>query len=320
MAVSTYEQLALGWSPESKRDHIFNIIAAFVFVGFISAGIILSSIPVPKEKRDTRLLVPERVAKFITEKPKPKPKPKEAPRQIPIPPPLPKPIIQRRKPEPSKPLTKIEKKARKTAENSGLLALTNQLSDLIDTQNVDRMVGNKIQKSSNNTKAAEVSSDVLTAGSGRGSAGVNQNIHAAGSGRSAKLDNNQRQLASKLLASHGEIAAHTKNTNDTGGTSNVRGDNVRAEEDVAYIMDEHKSILHALYRRARRSNPGLKGKIVLEITILPSGKVSNIRIVSSELKDQTLEARLLERIKQFNFGARPVETLTVTVPVVFLPS
>jgi TonB family protein len=85
-------------------------------------------------------------------------------------------------------------------------------------------------------------------------------------------------------------------------------------------MDKNKSKLHALYRKARRSNPGIKGKIVLEITISPDGKVLVVNIASSELNDSKLESRIVARVKRFNFGAANVKAVTVTYPVEFLPS
>ena len=318
MTVVTYEQLALNWKPDSRRDHVFNILAILMLLAFLLSGIFISSIPVPKTKHNTRILIPERVAKFITEKPKPKPK--VQPQPVPKPPPIPSPLVRHKKPTQKKPLTKMEKKARKKASESGLLALTTQLSDLMDTKRVDKMVASKLHQAKNTSNAATVNSNVLTANSGKGSVGVRQDISSAGSGSGTKLDDNQLRLAKKLLASHGQVAIVSRHKSSDTSQDKVRGDHVRAEEDVAYVMDKHKSLLHALYRRARRVNPGLKGKIVLELTILPSGKVSRVRIVSRELKDPTLEHRLVERIKQFDFGARPVETLTVTIPVEFLPS
>ena len=319
MAVITYEQLALGWKPDSRRDHIFNIIAICVLAVFLISGAILSSIPVPKPQRDVRVPVPERVAKFITEKPKPKPK--EIHRTIPKPPPpLPKPLVRREKPEHKKPLTKLEKKARKKAEESGLLALTSQLSDLMDTRSIDKQVAGRVHASRGGDQAATVDSNVLSANSGQGSGGAGKSIASATTGQTTRLDDNQMKLAKKLLASHGRVTTVAADKSARQEAQAERGDNLRAEEDVAYIMDKHKSVLHALYRRARRSNPGLKGKIVLELTILPSGKVAKVRIVSSELHNHTLEESLVSRIRQFDFGARPVETLTVTIPVVFLPS
>ena len=93
MAVITYEQLALAWKPDNKRDRAFNVLAITVLVVFITAGIVLSSIPVPKTKRDTPVPVPERIAKFITEKPIVKPK--VEPKPLPKPVPLPKPMFKR---------------------------------------------------------------------------------------------------------------------------------------------------------------------------------------------------------------------------------
>ncbi|MCK4708418.1 MAG: energy transducer TonB, partial [Gammaproteobacteria bacterium] len=94
----------------------------------------------------------------------------------------------------------------------------------------------------------------------------------------------------------------------------------RAEEGITIVFDQHKSQLYTIYNRARRKNPGLKGKIVLEITVAPSGKVTKIRVISNQLNDSKLETRLVKRIKQFNFGAQLVEEITVTYPIEFLPS
>jgi hypothetical protein len=48
--------------------------------------------------------------------------------------------------------------------------------------------------------------------------------------------------------------------------------------------------------------------------------VVDLRIVSSELKASDLERKLLARIKQFDFGAKDVDAITITWPVDFLPS
>ena len=99
-----------------------------------------------------------------------------------------------------------------------------------------------------------------------------------------------------------------------------RKSGVRSEESVTLVFDRNKSKLFALYNRARRKNPNLQGKVILELTIAPTGKVTKIIVVTSELNDKSLESRLLKRIKQFDFGAQAVEQVTVTYPVEFLPS
>ena len=64
----------------------------------------------------------------------------------------------------------------------------------------------------------------------------------------------------------------------------------------------------------------LQGKVVVELKIAPSGAVVGCRIVSSELHAAELEAKLLARIKQFDFGAKDVNETLITYPVDFLPS
>ncbi len=102
--------------------------------------------------------------------------------------------------------------------------------------------------------------------------------------------------------------------------STTRSGNFRTDENIAYVMDRNKGKLYSVYRQARRKNPGLKGRIVFDITILPSGKVSRAVIKSSELNNSKLESRLLARVKRFDFGVRDGEPITVTFPVEFLPS
>jgi len=60
--------------------------------------------------------------------------------------------------------------------------------------------------------------------------------------------------------------------------------------------------------------------VVLELTIAPSGAVTDCRIVSSELKSPELEAKLVARVRQFDFGAKDVDQMIAKFPVDFLPS
>jgi TonB family protein len=181
------------------------------------------------------------------------------------------------------------------------------------------MTSGRLSKSGDSQSVAAVNTDILTTRGAQESGGLKQDVHDGNVGRS-QLDEGQRQVARQLLASKGEIGTVNSESGTSGRQRAERGDNLRSEADVAYVMDKHKSILHSIYRRARRSNPGLQGKIVLEITILPSGQVSNVRVKSSELNDKSLEVSLVARIRQFDFGSRPVEPLTIVVPVEFLPS
>ncbi|MBC7995943.1 MAG: energy transducer TonB, partial [Rhizobacter sp.] len=94
----------------------------------------------------------------------------------------------------------------------------------------------------------------------------------------------------------------------------------RSIEEIKLVFERNKGAIYAIYNRALREDPSLQGKVVLKLTIAPSGEVADVRIESSELKNPELERKLLARIKQFDFGAKAVEQIVVTWPVDFLPS
>jgi len=307
-AISAYNILALGWTPDSRVDHRFNLIFIIVFAFALITGIVLSSIKIPLEIRKAHTPVPERIAKFILEKEKPKvvkvkskplPKPKLKPRIKKKPP---------RKKVKKKRLTKELKKARKKAESSGLLALSNVLADLMDTSAVTAMVSG--HTSSSSTKAASLNKSLLTKGTGVGSGGINSDKYAIGVGHTRLSNKELKAFRDSLLAKNASKKPKRQASKAT----------IRLEEQVTIVFDQNKSKLYSLYNRARRKNPGLKGKIILEITIAPNGKVINVKILVTELNNPSLEQRIVARVRQFNFGQSGTETITVTFPIEFIPS
>jgi protein TonB len=308
-----YEQLALDWSPANNDNRQFNVIVLAVVFVMLLAGIVISSITVPGESRVARSVVPERIADFLIEKKKSEPK-KVKPESKPKPKQKlkaktrPKPEVKKRaKAKAQKPLTKTQKKSREKATESGLLALSNELSDLMDTSDASAMLGGNIKSSS--ASAAAVTSQnktLLMAGASQGSSGVDAVEYTAAVGRTQVK---QSQFSSEV---------QSKATSTQANKSRSAG--IRTEEAITIVFDQNKSKLYSIYNRARRTNPNLKGKIVLEITISPAGKVIKIKVVSSELNDSRLESRLVKRIKLFSFGAMKVEQVIVTYPIEFLPS
>ncbi len=307
--VVTYNSLALKWSPQSKQDHRFNIFASVVLTITLFVGYVVSNIPVPEEIRKSQTVVPERIAKFLTDKKKPeiiKKKPK------PLPKPKLKPKIKKQPPAQArkkKPLTKELKKARKKAESSGLLALSNELADLMDTSAVSAMVSGRTSKGA--VKAVSVNKDVLSKGVGVGSGGVESSKYVMVAGHTKLSSKELNSFRESLLASN-TIRRPNKKTASKA--------DIRLEEQVTIVFDQNKGKLYSLYNRARRQHPGLQGKIILQITITPTGKVANVKIVVSELNNPSLERRIVLRVKQFNFGLSGNKSITVTFPIEFIPS
>ncbi len=64
----------------------------------------------------------------------------------------------------------------------------------------------------------------------------------------------------------------------------------------------------------------MQGKVTVELKIAPTGEVLNCRVLSSDLHAPELEAKLMARIRQFDFGAKDVDQMVVSWPLDFLPS
>lgn len=345
MTNATYQELALDWHPQSKTDKSFVLLVAATLALTMGFSMLMATIEVPVETIREKVKIPDRIAKFILDKPKPKPKPKPVIKEIPKPKPIkkeepkpkkevlkekPKVTVKKQAPKKERVLTDKQVKARDKASKSGLLALSNELSDLMDTSSIDSMVGMKLSKASGspNSTAANLlastnSNQALLSGTRKGSGGVSEaNIGTIGKS-SVKLDKSEVAGAQQaLLASREDtkIVKGDSKVDKSGKKTAKRTGNYRPEEDIAYVMDKNKSKLHALYRKARRTNPSIKGKIVLEITISPTGEVLKVNIASSELDDDKLERRIVSRVKKFNFGADNVKAVTVIYPIEFLPS
>ena len=107
--------------------------------------------------------------------------------------------------------------------------------------------------------------------------------------------------------------AEAKRTGSSGKAS-------RSREEIEMVFDRNKAAIYALYNRALRDNPQLQGKVVVQLTIAPTGEVTDCKVLSSELKDEELERKLVARIKMFRFDDRDVEIITTTKPIDFFPA
>jgi TonB family protein len=254
--------------------------------------------------------VPERVVEFLLERPKPVPKP-EPKVEVPQPKPEVVPMVERPRPVPA-PVAEAppQPDARKKAAASGLLALSDQLAELRDLE-VDRAT----PAQSLNAGAGEktrVDRALLTARTGEGSGGIA--VSKASSGFGGGSTGLAGHATAKVASS--ADAAPAGDVQRSGKSSKAS----RTREEVELVFDRNKSAIYALYARALRDNPALQGKVVLEVTIAPTGEVTDCRVVSSDLGDADLERKLVARVKMFRFDARDVAPMTTTKPIEFFPA
>jgi TonB family protein len=277
---------------------------------FIGLGIVIPLLPEREQTRAVPPAVPERVVEFLLERPRPPPKP-EPVAEVPRIEPEIVPRSERPRPTPAPAVdAPPQPDPRRKAAASGLLALSDQLAELRDrevaqvapTQSLHAGAGDK----------ASVDRALLTARTGVGSGGiaVASASNGFGGGSTGLAGHATAQVAPSVAAAPaGEVQR-------SGSSSKAS----RTREEVELVFDRNKSAIYAIYARALRDNPALQGKVVLEVSIAPSGEVTDARVVSSDLGDAELERKLVARVKMFRFEARDVAPMTTTKPIEFFPA
>ncbi|MEJ2454548.1 MAG: AgmX/PglI C-terminal domain-containing protein [Candidatus Thiodiazotropha sp.] len=326
MSISYRHTAQLPWSTLDRDERRFYLITTIVLLIALLFGLIVPVIDLPEKERFKKQSLPPRLARLILEQkkvppPKPKPKPKvvekkkpepkkEKPKEAKKPEPekKPPPQVAKQKPPPSS-----TEQARKKAANSGLLAFADQLADLREEPAVPSTAG--IQKRAvTGQRATTAQRSIITSGAAQGSGGINTAALSRDTGGQGLGGRSTTQVSSRAAeAKRAQTAASSK-----GKGKNHKGN--RTREEIQTVFDQNKGAVYALYNRALRKDPTLRGKVVLELTISPDGRVTKCRIVSSELNDKSLERKLVSRIKLFKFASKDVDTAVVSYPIDFLPS
>lgn len=311
MSQGTWNEPFLPW-VESENDRRFRRILVVSILVATIFGVIVPFLPVPEPERKELKDVAPRLAKLILEKkkvvptPPPKPKPKEEEKKDV------KKKPDQKKPEQKKAVKKEPPKpqnARKKAESVGLVALSDDLADLRESFDMSSLENKPQQKAGKQAALTSNTSSVLTAKATKGSGGISTGSLSRSTGGS--------ELATRTTTSVKSTIGGTekKVTRSSDGRSVVRG-----QDEIERVFQKNKGAIFSLYNRALRKDPTLQGKVVLELTIAPNGKVTQCRIVSSELNDPALERKLISRVKLFKFKASNVSQVTITYPIDFLPS
>lgn len=313
----------LPWSSSDGSDARFKRIQAGVAALFIAFSAVLMSYTPPPVPRDKVEKVPERLAKLLEEKkdePKPEkikveeqPKPKDEKKEELKPADTPKPVDTPR-PSPAKPSAEQLKAAREVAEQALGSGVKDQFAAL-------RSLG------TDSFKTEQIAAGAAGSGGGGGGGGSGlaerELIGKAGTGGSGGV-------AGKAIAYTGGGQLQGRSTTQVKGPQGAptiaqvekeARSGKRTAEDIKLAFDSNKSAIYALYRRALRDNPALEGRVVLKMTIDPSGKVTACSIVSSALKEPDLEQKIVARVMMITFGAKAsTESWTGTYQIDFVPS
>jgi outer membrane biosynthesis protein TonB len=292
-----YRPALMPWSEDRNDRERFRktLLLALLITSLLGSGVAIWQLPV-RDKTDVSE-IPERLVELVQrEKPKP---------------PEPKPVEQVR-PDKEKNDTPTEtQQARAKAEQSGLLAFKNAFKDLIDDDVAEKLGAASIsqsgQQAAGDPRRALVVAQARAGSGGINTAAISRNVGGTGS----KVGGVQ---FARVESSVGNLRDGDRPLSDGPGPS-------RTDEEIQIVFDRYKATLYRIYNRELRSDPTLRGKMVLRITIEPNGEVSAVRIESTDLASAALKEEVIDRVKRFNFGPKEgVPRVTILYPIDFLPA
>ena len=322
MAYTGIWQDNLPWS-DTENDRK---LVGYVFISLIVCTIlytIAQFLPLQEVKQKNLEEVAPRLAKLIIERQKKPPPPppipqakkKETPKPEPKKAEKPKPKPEPKKPEPRKAETPKPDRsavARKQAQQH-ITEIQDALADLREmnvTSSIERNKPVQTTGSSTKSKSSDNTTAVIAARAGKGSGGINTSSLSRATGDSHLQGRQTTAVTSSIGSGSG---ARGSRSGGTGAPS-------RPYEEIELVFQKNKGSIFSLYSRALRRDPTLQGKVVLELTIAPTGQVTNVRIVSSDINNPQLMEQLKNRVKLFRFQSRNVDTLIVKYPIDFLPT
>lgn len=311
-AINTWDEPFLPW-VESANDRRFKRILLISIIVFSILGLIIPFLPTPElVKKDLKTISP-RLAQLVLEK-----------RKLP-PPPVVKPVKQKQKIKPkvkrkesktlkprekNKALKVSQKVSRKVAASSGLMALSDELDDLRDSFDLTEFEDQPLTNLAKTSTPDFATPSVISSSATKGSGGIKTAKLTKSTGGGALASRRTTKVKSNIAA-----AVKKKVVKPSAS-----GQLIRPEYEIEQVFQKNKGAIYSIYNRALRKDPGLQGKVVIELTIAANGRVTKARILSSELNNKKLERKLIARVKLFKFKPGNSIQVTVKYPIDFLPS
>ncbi|HUO78743.1 MAG TPA: AgmX/PglI C-terminal domain-containing protein [Steroidobacteraceae bacterium] len=301
---TNYRVFELPWTPNDTEERHFKRLLRIGLLLWLIVVVGTRLLPTPE--RPMARPLPEEVVKLVLQPPLPKPKPVEEKKPEPKPIEKPKPIVP-------PPVVDKTEQARKKAQKA-LNQVKDELADLRAALNTEQLASAKPLKDKVDGPARAERS-LITSNLTGGSGGINTAALSSGfgSGPGSLHGHSTMQGVQSFADGIRKDHAEAKRTGSSGKAS-------RSREEIEMVFDRNKAAIYALYNRALRDNPQLQGKVVVQLTIAPTGEVTDCKVLSSELKDDELERKLVARIKMFRFDDKDVEIITTTKPIDFFPA
>jgi len=348
-----YRETIMPWSKEAESERHFRraVLVALLLCLLLGGPIALIRVPIP-DRSVAVAEIPQRLVQLVRkEMPKPVPAPKVKPKPIEedierakneakakadkTKPDAPKPDQPPEEATPVEEPTKTAAKeggastAKKKAEAVGVLKFKDAFKDLMNETLVAKLgTEARLSNESPRVKGHAVAQRSLVAmqanggaSGGIGGAGVSRNI---GNGNATRFGGGSgygvgsgKDGGGGFVRVESSVAGLEESSRPTSNGLAAG----RTDEEIQIVFDRYKASLYRIYNVELRKDPTLRGQMLMRISIEPDGAVSMCKVESTDLASPELVAKIVERIKRFNFGAKDgVQTVTILYPIDFLPA
>lgn len=359
MSVIRVPNPQLPWSSSRDEDSSFRKILIALLALYVVIALMVALLKLPPVVHPEPKDLPPQLANVVLQKvelPKPVEAPKPIEKVVEKEKPIEKPKIEQPKPKPVPPTTQavppsktgaravgpeggkeapidLTQQAREKAAKSGILQFKDDLADMRESVDVSQVKRSNLTRGTGTAEKTERS--IIAGKASGGSGGINTAALStdtggvALSGRETTRIDSPGGLGGLSTEAGGRGRGEGAGVGSgTGKGTGKKGDLVsgsdvgggRSDESIRRVMDSQKGAIFGVYNRALRQDPTLQGKFVFEMVIEPSGEVSAVKVISSELSDSDLVSKILARIRLINFGSADVLRTRVNYSLDFLPN
>ena len=265
--------LIMPWARGGEEDQRFRKLLALTLLYSLLFALIVPQIDLSwRALGEETIEVPERVVRLMME-------------ARPLPPPPPAREVTSPEPRPSEESLAVETQPQQTAKpkegpgmgpgegpGKGILAFREKFSGFAQNQSIARLGSQARISSPGAAPSGLVERSMLTTQAAGSSGGINlaalsRGVVGAGGGGGGKIEGVQIARATSTIGGGGGRGSAAS----VGGGGAALG---RTDEEIQIVFDRHKAALYRLYNRELRSDPTLKGQMVLRIRIEPDGSVT----------------------------------------------
>ncbi len=332
-----YQQPVFGWG---EMDPLLKkCLTGSSIVGLLALVVILLAPALP-EKPKTLDDVSERIARLIIEKPKPIPATKTPERVATAEPP--KSVAEENKPiEAPKPKAAPRRQPDqpKVAQDRGVQGRAKAQQEV--TKNVEQVTGSLDKVMENISKALPTSNQQVATSSNNARArrargvrsgrsteqlgsvsGVSSISAADVTGSSIDSEGISIAAITDLVGDNGGGGTGTSDGSGTpegsaGGTGNATS--YRSNESLLNVVRRYAPGIQFCYDNELKKNPGLRGKLIVSITVLANGEVSEATVVENTLGSRAVADCAIAQVRGWRFPAIPYGTTSFRAPFVFTP-